>query len=91
MDWQAGLVMAGHGVARQGLDFSTTPRRTAMLVLTRKADQKVYVTLPDGREAWVKVIDIDGGKVRLGFEFPPDVLIMRDDATVRTPRTGKGA
>lgn len=62
-----------------------------MLVLTRKADQKVYITLPDGREAWVKVIGTGQGKVQLGFEFPPDVLIMRDDAAVRTPRTGKGA
>lgn len=74
------------------MDFLTTiTEDRSMLVLSRTRGAETYLTLPDGRTCKVTVLDIDQGKVRLGFEFPPDVLIMRDDAAVRTPRTGKGA
>lgn len=62
-----------------------------MLVLSRTRGAETYLTLPDGRTCKVTVLDIDQGKVRLGFDFPPDVVIVRDDAAARLPRANKGA
>lgn len=46
-----------------------------MLVLSRKPGELVTV----GDNITVKVIGFRNGKVRLGFEAPADVLILRDD------------
>jgi carbon storage regulator len=54
-----------------------------MLVLSRKANQTVIVTLPDGREMRVTVVDIDRNKIRLGFDAPDDVKIMREELVRR--------
>ena len=50
-----------------------------MLVLSRLVHEKVVVTLPDGREMEVVVVEIARGKVRLGFAAPKDVKIMRPE------------
>ena len=47
-----------------------------MLVLSRKVGEKVFV--PPCRLT-VQVLDIAGGRVRLGFSAPPGVAIMRQE------------
>ena len=50
-----------------------------MLVLTRKSQESVVVGRPDSSEPMltVTVLEINGGKVRLGFEGDSDVAIHR--------------
>ena len=51
-----------------------------MLVLTRKAGQRIFV----GKEPIViTVLEIGPGKVQLGFEAPPAVIIYREEAKDR--------
>jgi len=49
-----------------------------MLVLTRQKNESVLAEL-DGRVVEVKVLAIDGNKVRLGFEAPQEVRILRTE------------
>lgn len=53
-----------------------------MLVLTRKRNETVLI----GDNIAVVVVEIRGDKVRLGFAAPPEVNIMRPDATNKTPK-----
>lgn len=46
-----------------------------MLVLTRSLNEKVVI---DGNIV-VTIVDIRGGKIRLGFEAPKDVKIWRGE------------
>lgn len=46
-----------------------------MLVLSRKLGQKVVI----GDSITVTVVDIDRGKIRLGFEAPAEVPIWRSE------------
>jgi carbon storage regulator CsrA len=50
-----------------------------MLVLTRKSQEAVVVGGTVGFERMLKVtvLEIDGGKVRLGFEIDKDVPVHR--------------
>ena len=50
-----------------------------MLILGRQWDQGITLTLPDGRKGHVLVVSIRGNVVRLGFEMPDDVRILRDE------------
>ena len=55
-----------------------------MLVLTRKENEvvNIYTRLPNGNAGMfvgsVTLIEIRGDKVRLGFDMPMDVLILRE-------------
>lgn len=51
-----------------------------MLVLTRKAGEKVLI----GPDIVVTVIEVSGGGVRLGFDAPRDVKITRPETTERS-------
>ncbi|MBL9085257.1 MAG: carbon storage regulator [Planctomycetales bacterium] len=46
-----------------------------MLVLTRKVGERIRV----GESIDVVVTEIRGDKVRLGFEAPPEVKILREE------------
>lgn len=46
-----------------------------MLVLTRKVGEKICI----GDDITITVVEIDRGKVRLGFEAPREVQIMRSE------------
>ena len=46
-----------------------------MLVLSRKVGEEIIV---DGNIK-VKVVDIRGGKVRLGIEAPPHITVHREE------------
>src|SRR5262249_6538394 len=56
-------------------------RMPHMLVLSRKASEKIVFP---GFNITVQVLDIQGGKVRLGIEAPPDVQIMRKELLERS-------
>jgi carbon storage regulator CsrA len=53
-----------------------------MLVLSRKVDETVII---DGRIV-VRVVAIRGGKVRLGFDAPQDVRIVRAELAAGAPQ-----
>jgi carbon storage regulator len=61
-----------------------------MLVLTRKAQEAVVVGGADGLERMLKVtvLDIQGGKVRLGFEADAGVAIHRQEVWERILTNG---
>ncbi len=44
-----------------------------MLILSRKQDESIVI----GDNIKIKVIAIDRGNVKLGFEAPPNTLILR--------------
>ena len=50
-----------------------------MLVLSRKIGEKIYV----GKDIAITLVDIDRNKIRLGFEAPPDVIILRAASPAR--------
>lgn len=50
-----------------------------MLVLTRKRGESIQI----GDNITVKVVAIEGGKVRLGIEAPDHVRIMRGELLAR--------
>ena len=47
--------------------------RGAMLVLTRKLMEKLYI----GDDICVTVVRLEGGQVRLGIEAPREVAVVR--------------
>ena len=53
-----------------------------MLVLSRKRNEKVLI----GDNIAVVVVEIRGDKVRLGFAAPPEINIVRPDASDKTPK-----
>lgn len=40
--------------------------------------------MPDGRRGYVTVCGVDGNKVKLGFQFDPDINIVRMEAKSQT-------
>ncbi len=51
-----------------------------MLVLTRKAGESVSI----GDDITVTVLEIDRNHVRIGFDAPASLAIMRDNAIKKT-------
>lgn len=64
-----------------------------MLVLTRKNQESVVVCNHNGQESLltVTVLDINRGKVRLGFEAASNVPIHRSEVWERVRATGRAA
>jgi carbon storage regulator len=50
-----------------------------MLVLTRKVGEEIYI----GDRICVKVMDISGGKVRLGIDAPISLRIYREEVLAK--------
>jgi carbon storage regulator len=46
-----------------------------MLVLTRRQGERLRI----GENIWITVVSLDRGKVRLGIDAPPDVLVLREE------------
>jgi len=55
-----------------------------MLGLTRKVNQRIKVTVGEAT-LWITVVRIEGHVVRLGFDAPPEFVILRDDAKKQLP------
>lgn len=53
-----------------------------MLVLTRGVNQKIEI---GDRTITVTVLEVKGGRVRLGIEAPADVAIRRQELTLDVP------
>jgi carbon storage regulator len=51
-----------------------------MLVLSRKSGERIWI----GPEIELTVLDIHGGRVKLGFAGPPEVPIRRQELARRT-------
>lgn len=58
-----------------------------MLVLTRKANEGVVI----GENIKVKVLSVDGEKVRLGIEAPVSLRIFREELIRETGEENKNA
>lgn len=57
-----------------------------MLVITRRIRESVIITGPDGTETILHILGIAGNQVRLGFDAPRSVRILRDDIVSAVPR-----
>lgn len=49
------------------------------LALTRRPGERIRLELGDGREVWITVLEKKGANVRLAFEAPASVSIMREE------------
>lgn len=56
-----------------------------MLVLSRKEDESVLL----GDNIVVKIISIDRGSVKIGFEAPSDCIILREELKVAVENENK--
>lgn len=62
------------------------------LVLGRRRDESIYVGNPENPDVVIRVVDIQGGKVRLQVKAPPNVEVHRKevaDAITRERQTGR--
>lgn len=61
-----------------------------MLILSRYRDDSCVVVGPDGKTVLgtVKVVDVRGNKVRLGFEFPTDHGVHREEVWASIQKNG---
>ncbi len=50
-----------------------------MLVLARKVNEEIVITLEDGREIKLMLIEIRGDKARIGCSAPPSIIIHRKE------------
>ena len=51
-----------------------------MLVLSRKKEEKILVNVPGmEEEIEVTIVQIDSNRVRIGFNAPPNVTILRSE------------
>ncbi len=50
-----------------------------MLVLSRRESERIKL----GNSIVLTVIRVSGDRVRLGFEAPPDVLVLREELQTR--------
>ena len=64
------------------LEAAFLPGGFPMLVLSRKHGQCVRI----GDSIEVKVLEIEGGRVKLGFSAPPEVNIQREEIRHALPR-----
>ncbi len=57
-----------------------------MLVLSRKINEKVIISVPPAASVTtvtIAVVEITGGKIRLGFEAPQEVRIDREEVSLK--------
>lgn len=50
-----------------------------MLVLSRKSNESIQITTPQGQKIEVLVVELRGDKARLGITAPRDVVIDRTE------------
>ncbi|WP_299546609.1 carbon storage regulator CsrA [uncultured Helicobacter sp.] len=56
-----------------------------MLILSRKENESIAI----GDSIKIKVIGIDKGSVKLGFEAPPEMLILREELKIAVQEENK--
>ena len=50
-----------------------------MLILSGRVNERIRVTLPDGRVGWITLVSVLSQTARLGFELPRDVDLRREE------------
>ena len=50
-----------------------------MLVLTRKVDESITLTLPDGSVIVITLTEVRGDKVRIGIDAPGSIQVLRSE------------
>lgn len=50
-----------------------------MLVLSRKTNERIFITTPHGDQIVLTLVEIRGAKVRIGFQAGRDVRIFREE------------
>ncbi len=53
-----------------------------MLVLTRRPNERIRVQVPAGNgtvTVWISVVELIGGKARIGVDAPPNVRVDREE------------
>jgi len=50
-----------------------------MLVLTRRIGERILIKGPDGSSGSIELTQIKGDRVKLAFNFPPEVHIYREE------------
>jgi carbon storage regulator len=68
--------------ARTAYNQRKNQKESIMLVLSRKKDEQIILTI-DGQDVMVKVLKIDGNKVRLGITAPDQVTVHREEVWKR--------
>jgi len=56
-----------------------------MLVLTRRAKQRITLLLPDGRSVFVEIMRVRGSHVRVGVDAPDDIEVRRTELSRPAP------
>jgi carbon storage regulator len=46
-----------------------------MLVITRRKGERFFI----GEDIEIAILDVQGGKVRIGVEAPPELLVLREE------------
>lgn len=57
-----------------------------MLVLSRKRDEKILLQVPGNGEIELTVVQIEGNRVRLGFQADSKVTILRSELASEPPK-----
>lgn len=54
-----------------------------MLILTRRVNETLIITIPDGRRIEVEVLGFKGNQVRVGVSADEDIVIHRGEVQAR--------
>ena len=54
-----------------------------MLILTRRVNETLIITIPDGRRIEVEVLGFKGNQVRVGVSADTDIVIHRGEVQAR--------
>lgn len=54
-----------------------------MLCIGRRNQQKVYIDCPNGQVIYIQVLELGGGKVRLGISAPREYVVDREEVRAR--------
>lgn len=60
-----------------------------MLVLSRKVNEKLVITTPEGRTITVVVVALERGQAQIGVRADRDVKVLRGELAAREPAPAK--
>ena len=55
-----------------------------MLVLSRKEGETITITLPNGKEIIVSLVQLRRSSARIGIEAPPEIHVLRSELILRS-------
>jgi carbon storage regulator len=71
-----------YNVHRGAMDAGRTGRQWNMLILTRRRTETVVI----GDNISITVLDVKGGRVRLGVNAPREIIVNREEILEKTRR-----